>query len=45
MSRLVRAGKPLNLAAKEMQLLRHMIDHRGQVLSRELPGGESHNNP
>lgn len=30
-----RAGLPVNLAAKELQLLRHLIDHRGQVLSRE----------
>jgi two-component system alkaline phosphatase synthesis response regulator PhoP len=31
----LRAGRPVNLAAKELQLLRHLIDHRGQVLSRE----------
>ena len=31
----LREGQPVNLAAKEMQLLRHLIDHRGQVLSRE----------
>lgn len=30
-----REGTPLNLAAKELQLLRHLIDHRGEVLSRE----------
>lgn len=30
-----RAAIPVNLAAKELQLLRHLIDHRGQVLSRE----------
>lgn len=30
-----RAGVPVNLAAKELQLLRQLIDHRGQVLSRE----------
>ena len=30
-----RAGTVINLAAKELQLLRHLIDHRGQVLSRE----------
>jgi DNA-binding response OmpR family regulator len=30
-----RAGEPLNLAAKEFLLLRQLIDHRGQVLSRE----------
>jgi two-component system alkaline phosphatase synthesis response regulator PhoP len=30
-----RGGRPVNLAAKELQLLRHLIDHRGQVLSRE----------
>ena len=31
----LRAGNPVNLAAKEMQLLRYLIDFRGQVLSRE----------
>ncbi|HWC96919.1 MAG TPA: response regulator transcription factor [Candidatus Sulfopaludibacter sp.] len=31
----VRAGALVNLAAKELQLLRQLIDHRGQVLSRE----------
>jgi two-component system alkaline phosphatase synthesis response regulator PhoP len=31
----LRDGVPVNLAAKELQLLRHLIDHRGQVLSRE----------
>jgi two-component system, OmpR family, alkaline phosphatase synthesis response regulator PhoP len=30
-----RAGQLVSLAAREMQLLRHLIDHRGQVLSRE----------
>jgi two-component system, OmpR family, alkaline phosphatase synthesis response regulator PhoP len=30
-----RAGTPVNLAAKELQLLRQLIDYRGQVLSRE----------
>ena len=30
-----RAGTVVNLAAKELQLLRHLIDHRGQVVSRE----------
>lgn len=30
-----RAGSPVNIAAKELLLLRHLIDHRGQVLSRE----------
>ncbi|HEX3878103.1 MAG TPA: response regulator transcription factor [Bryobacteraceae bacterium] len=30
-----RAGASVNLAAKELQLLRQLIDHRGQVLSRE----------
>ncbi len=30
-----RAGVPVSLAAKELQLLRHLIDHRGQVVSRE----------
>jgi two-component system, OmpR family, alkaline phosphatase synthesis response regulator PhoP len=31
----LKAGNPVNLAAKELQLLRHLIDHRGRVLSRE----------
>jgi two-component system alkaline phosphatase synthesis response regulator PhoP len=31
----LRNGKPINLAAKELQLLRHLIDHRGQVVSRD----------
>jgi two-component system, OmpR family, alkaline phosphatase synthesis response regulator PhoP len=31
----MRAGEPVLLAAKELQLLRQLIDHRGQVLSRE----------
>ncbi len=31
----MRAGTLVNLAAKELQLLRHLIDYRGQVLSRE----------
>ena len=30
-----RRGIPVNIAAKELQLLRQLIDHRGQVLSRE----------
>jgi len=30
-----RAGAAVNLAAKELQLLRQLIDHRGRVLSRE----------
>jgi two-component system, OmpR family, alkaline phosphatase synthesis response regulator PhoP len=30
-----RAGSPVSLAAKELLLLRQLIDHRGQVLSRE----------
>ena len=30
-----RAGTLVTLAAKELQLLRQLIDHRGQVLSRE----------
>ena len=30
-----RAGVLVSLAAKELQLLRQLIDHRGQVLSRE----------
>lgn len=31
----IRDGAPVSLAAKELQLLRHLIDHRGRVLSRE----------
>lgn len=31
----VRAGKPVNLADKEMQLLRCLINHRGEVMTRE----------
>jgi two-component system alkaline phosphatase synthesis response regulator PhoP len=31
----LRAGEAVNLAARELQLLRHMINHRGQTLSRE----------
>ena len=30
------AGKPVKLSAKEMELLRFLIRHRGQVLSREV---------
>jgi two-component system alkaline phosphatase synthesis response regulator PhoP len=30
-----RSGTAVSLAAKELQLLRQLIDHRGQVLSRE----------
>jgi two-component system alkaline phosphatase synthesis response regulator PhoP len=30
-----RCGAPVNVAAKELQLLRQLIDHRGQILSRE----------
>ena len=28
-------GTPVNLAGKELQLLRYLIDHRGKVLSRD----------
>jgi DNA-binding response OmpR family regulator len=31
----LRGGVAVNLAAKELQLLRHLIDNRGQVLSRD----------
>jgi hypothetical protein len=34
-SEVLRDGQPVNLAAKEPQLLRCLIDHRGQVLTRE----------
>ena len=30
-----KAGAPINLAGKELQLLRYFIDHRGRVVSRE----------
>lgn len=30
-----KAGKPVSLAGKEMQLLRYLIDQRGRVVSRE----------
>ena len=30
-----RSGELVALAAREMQLLRHLVDHRGQVLSRD----------
>ncbi len=29
-------GKPVKLSAKEMELLRFLVNHRGQVLSRDL---------
>jgi two-component system alkaline phosphatase synthesis response regulator PhoP len=31
----LKAGAPVNLAAKELHLLRYLIDHRGKVLSRD----------
>jgi two-component system alkaline phosphatase synthesis response regulator PhoP len=31
----LRCGEPVSLAAREMQLLRYLIDHRGKVLTRE----------
>jgi DNA-binding response OmpR family regulator len=31
----VKAGNPVSLTAKEMQLLRCLIDHRGEVVTRE----------
>lgn len=31
----LRAGVPIQLAGKELQLLRHLIEHRGRVLTRE----------
>ena len=34
-SEVVREGKPVNLAGKEMQLLRYLVDHRGNVLTRD----------
>jgi two-component system alkaline phosphatase synthesis response regulator PhoP len=34
-SEVVKDGVPVNLAGKEMQLLRYLIDHRGRVVSRD----------
>jgi two-component system alkaline phosphatase synthesis response regulator PhoP len=34
-SAVLKAGHPLNLAAKELQLLRYLIDHRDLVVTRE----------
>jgi DNA-binding response OmpR family regulator len=31
----LRNGEPVALAAKELQLLRYLVDHRGEVLSRD----------
>jgi two-component system alkaline phosphatase synthesis response regulator PhoP len=31
----LKSGKPMNLAGKEMELLRYLIDHRGKVVSRD----------
>jgi len=31
----LKGGQPVNLAAKELELLRYLIDHRGKVVSRE----------
>lgn len=42
----LRAGLAVNLAAKELQLLRQLIDRRGQALSRErLLRGVWHDQP
>ena len=30
-----KAGQPVNLASKELQLLRYLVDHRGRVVPRE----------
>jgi len=30
-----RRGEPVNLAGKELQLLRYLVDHRGKVVPRE----------
>lgn len=30
-----RAGQPINLSGKELDLLRYLVDHRGKVVSRE----------
>jgi two-component system alkaline phosphatase synthesis response regulator PhoP len=34
-SEIRKAGQPLNLAAKEIQLLRYLVDHRERVVTRE----------
>jgi two-component system alkaline phosphatase synthesis response regulator PhoP len=31
-----RNGKPVNLSAREFQLLRFLIEHRGETLSRDV---------
>ena len=31
----LKSGKPVNLAGKELELLRYLIDHRGKVVSRD----------
>jgi two-component system alkaline phosphatase synthesis response regulator PhoP len=31
----VKSGQPVSLAGKELQLLRYLIEHRGQTVSRE----------
>jgi two-component system, OmpR family, alkaline phosphatase synthesis response regulator PhoP len=33
---ILRDGKPIDFSAKEFQLLRYMIDHQGETLSREV---------
>jgi DNA-binding response OmpR family regulator len=33
--RLIRDGQPLDVTAKEMDLLHYLVDHRGKVVSRE----------
>ena len=35
-TRVTRHGKPVNLSAREFQLLRFLIEHRGQTLSRDV---------
>ena len=30
-----KGGQPVNLAGKELQLLRYLVDHRGKVVPRE----------
>jgi DNA-binding response OmpR family regulator len=34
----LRSGEALNLAARELKLLQHLINHRGQTLSRDCLG-------
>lgn len=34
-AQLTKAGQPVNLATKELQLLQYLIHHRGKIVARE----------